>query len=299
MADPFGVEKGTSIRMPSTANFMIASYDKTQALGTTAGRFGITASQSLLNGFFTRLGVTELAINWNVPNVVTGTNDIIIVDISGVGLQTFTLPQGCYTCADILNTFATLFNSQSGGGRTIAITSSGAIVTITMTGGVFRFPAANNDLIGNLQFNLGGAYAASQTGETNSITGIAPSEVIQPYIYLDFTSPQLTYNQLLKDSATDPYDRDVLCRWYLDYTNDANQVDQYGYAIRMGMKPFYVRREFNPPKQIRWSGQQPVGQVTFEVYAAYLDPNNPGQILNTLLTSLDYQWLMTIQVSEV
>jgi hypothetical protein len=291
----FGTEKGVSIRMPSTANLMVSSYDKTGGLGTTAGNFGIAQNQSLMNGFFTRIAATELAMNWNVFNVSSGLgNDQIVVDISGVGNQTFFLGDGTYTIADILDSFILLFNAQSGGSRTMAVTSTGQIVTLAITNGFFRFPAAGNDLIVRLGFPVGGAYALTKTTSTSATIGLAPSEQVQPILYLDFVSSQLTYNQDLKDGSTDNYNRDVLLRFYMNFDNDMVQVDKYGFAIRMGMKPFYIRRTFNPPKQIRWDPNAPLGQLSFQVYAAYADGT-----ATSLLEDNQYNWLMTLQVSEV
>jgi len=292
MNDPFGTEKGTPIRMPSTANLMVSSYDKVGGLGTTAGNFGIAASQSLLNGFFTRIAPTELALNWNISNVVAD-NSGVRIDISGVGIQTFLLPIGAYTCADALDTLVSVFNAQSGGGRTIAITSTGAVVTITMTGGAFRFPLANNNLIGRLNFNYGGIYRTAQSAETSGFIGASPAEQLQPILWLDFVSDQLTYNQALKDGTTDASDRNVLMRFYMNYDNDMNQVDKYGYSIRLGMKPFFIRRTYSPPKQIKWYPNQPVGQIFFQVYARDVLGNS------YLYDVLNYEWAMTLQVSEV
>ena len=291
----YGLEKGVAIRMPSTANLMVSSYDKTGGLGTTAGDFGIAQKQSLMNGFFTRLAATELAINWSVFDVSsTLGNDQVVVDISGVGLQTIFLGDGCYTCAEILDSFILLFNAQSGGGRSMAVTSTGQIVTLALTGGSFRFPAAGNNLIDRLGFPLGGAYALSKTASTSPTIGLGPAEQVQPILYLDFVSQQLTYNQDLKDGSTDAYNRDVLLRFYMNFDNDMLQVDKYGYAIRMGMKPFYIRRTYSPPKQIRWEPNQPLGQLTFQVWATYAD-GTATQILD----DNQYNWLMTLQVSEV
>ncbi len=296
MSDPFGTEKGTPIRMPSTANLMISSYDRNNPSGTTAGQFLIKAKQSLLNGFFTRIATTEIAMNWNVTNIASAySNNLVVFDISGLGVQSpITLPDGCYTCADALDTIVSLFNALNLGGRSLAVTSTGALVTLTMTGGSFRFPLASNNLIASLGFPVAGAYATTKVAETFPVLGISPSEQLQSILYLDFVSSQLTYNQLLKDASTDVYDRDVLARWYMNYDNDMNQVDKYGYAIKMGMKPFFVRRTFSPPKQIRWSSSQPIGQLGFEVFATYNDGTESQLLLDT-----NYNWLMTLQVSEV
>lgn len=291
-------QQAVTMRQPATANLMISSYDRAPNFGLTAGQFGISEPKSLLNGYFTRIGTTEVAMNYQVPNVVADvSSNYVRVDISGVGIQNFILPVGNYTSADALNTFVSLFNAGSGGGRTIAVTSTGQNVTLTMTGGFFRFPAASNNLIGSLGFSYGGIYKAAQVATISPLAGIAPSEQLQPIRYLDFVCTQLTYNQNLQDASTDKNDRNVLCRWYMNYDNDMNQVDSLGYPIVMGMKGFYIRRTFNPPKQIRWSANQPIGQLLFEVYKFYYDINTQTY-KSDLFTETEYEWLMTLQVSE-
>jgi hypothetical protein len=59
----------------------------------------------------------------------------------------------------------------------------------------------------------------------------------------------------------------------------------------MGYTPFCARRTFNPPKQIKWSPNQPIGNLAFQVLAA------TGEIYPN--ESLLSAWQMTLQVSEV
>ena len=58
----------------------------------------------------------------------------------------------------------------------------------------------------------------------------------------------------------------------------------------MGYSPFSIRRTFNPPKQIKWSPNQPIGQLSFRVLKsdASLVPMLPST-----------NWGMVLQVSEV
>ena len=159
-----------------------------------------------------------------------------------------------------------------------------------MTGGTFRFAAANNGILLDLGFSSGGARATTNTALTSGGlgTGIILGNVP---LYLDFTSQQLTYNQDLKDSTTNLIVRDVLCRWYMASSNENQVYDKYGYALSMGYKPFKARRTFSPPKQIRWSNNQPVGQLSFQVY------DNNNELANYGLGG-GYNWYMTLQVSE-
>jgi hypothetical protein len=74
-------------------------------------------------------------------------------------------------------------------------------------------------------------------------------------------------------------------------------LDGYGYPIYMGQQPFISRRSIAFPKQIRWSANQPIGQMSFQV----LDDN--GQIANPYVSSItneaqELEWAMTLLVSE-
>jgi hypothetical protein len=71
----------------------------------------------------------------------------------------------------------------------------------------------------------------------------------------------------------------------------------------MGYTAFWLRRIFNPPKQIRWSAEQPIGQLDFQVY---IDPESnatwnlpQGGLLIGPGWSTFWDWLATLQVSEV
>ena len=61
-------DKGTTIRQPATANLMIDSADRDEARYNSPWDFQITKGQSILNGFFTRVGTTEVTLEWNIPN---------------------------------------------------------------------------------------------------------------------------------------------------------------------------------------------------------------------------------------
>jgi hypothetical protein len=287
-------EKAFPIRQPSTANLFIDSADRDEGIDGTAGNFRIARNQSILNGYFTRIGISEVVLNWNVPNI-TNDNSGAILDISGLANPlVVTIPVGCYTCADVLNTFVSVFNALPAGTRgnmTLSVSSTGQIVTLTAAGNVFSLPFANaGGFLGlpptGLNFTLGGSLSSTNTTQTGAIVTFG---LLQPYQYLDFLSPELTYNQELKDSTTGPLVFDSLCRWYMSSTTDSPQFDSLGFPIVMGYKPFSIRRIFSPPKQIRWEPNQPIGQLSFQVYS------NGRQLFDVP----GYEWAMTLQVSEV
>ena len=289
MVDYIPSEKAMPIRYPSTANLMVDSDDRNDAVYPSPWDFQISRNNSILNGFFTRIGTTEVVLEWCLPNIsqTLGSN-IFTIDISGVGGNTHvgtssvTIPDGFYTMEDVLDAIVAALNATSG--------TTGATFTILNT-------------IGRCRVDVSGAVVRIDNGDTllnSNLDALAPTFTnifsfgcpdLRPYRFLDFISSQLTYAQDLKDSSTSAIPRDVLCRWY--FCEDTQELyDGYGFPILMGYKQFKRRRIFNPPKQIRWDSNLPVGNLSFQVvdYLGNVVPYDP------LYSS---EWLMTLQVSEV
>ena len=114
----------------------------------------------------------------------------------------------------------------------------------------------------------------------------------------------MTYNQPLKDTMTQPVARDSLCRLYLDQITGAfnlNIAKPSGDAFTpTGTVPFVIYHNFTHPKQINWTPNQPVGQLTFQVY------DDTGALLSEVVSIAPFangvatggDWAMTLQVSE-
>lgn len=289
-------EKGVPIRQPATANLMIDSADRANAdnFPYFSALFTINKNQSLLNGFFTRIGTTEVVLEWNTANIsATLANDSLTIDLSGgapgggVANQTYIAPDGFYTAAEAY-TFVVAKLNALGATLTPPVTFAAAAIPGQM--GLTITPSAN------VYYQFSGSLAALLRIDNGALvlaTAAVPIAAalpvdLRPYRYLDFVSAQLTYNQDLKDSSSAPLVRDVLCRWYFAWDQPPT-FDAYGFPILMGYTPFTARRLFNPPKQIRWDPKQPVGQLGFEVYTS------TGVLLQPSNTT---NWLMTLQVSE-
>jgi hypothetical protein len=323
MSDFVPVEKGVPIRFPSTANLLIASQDRYSSPSSdSAGSFTIQKNQSILNGFFSRVAPTEVTLQWCIPNVydISGADPVtagggglfypanVRVDISGGSITNVKIPVGLYTIAEALDTIVARLNAASLG-ATFSITQTlGTAVNIASTV-PFRFPvtsaSGSNSLVTQLGFTIGGAYSSTNTIYSNqpeligtistgyNITTSTPFTSLNKYVYLDFVSNQLTYNQELKDTSTNAQTRDILFRWYLTQT-PSTYPDKYGFPIYPSYAPYYERRPIAFPKQIKWSNNQPIGQLQFEVYAQTPDNNQ-----SILLNSEGYDWAMTLLVSEV
>ena len=290
MSEFLPIEKADPIRQPSTANFLVDSFNRTGANILKWSDFTIQAPNSLMNGYFTRIGVSEVVLNWEEPNIVTGYNDTFtVIKTSGPTSYTVTLPQGLYTVAQLLNALVVLLNA-AGTGITWSITGVGPGCGLTGTANFTITPT-------NLSIQLG----FLTTDVTGGLTKLLVSAPDIRYVYaLDIVCDDLTYNQALKDTSTGNA-RTVLCRWYMSWDNPPT-LDVYGFPILMGYTSFTCRRLFSPPKQIRWMPNMPIGNLNFQVYPlGILGVNNlagypPNNVIGTLPTT-NYQ--MTLQVSEV
>jgi hypothetical protein len=289
MAEFIPSEKGVPIRMPSTANLMIDSIDRDNPTLTGMANFFINKNQALLNGFFTRIGATEVVLEWNNPNIITGVNDTfsIIYEPAGANVPATatlgTLGGGFFNVEQALDEIASQL--------TLALNAVVPAPTFSVALNKGNYFLENDQ---NAPFTLQASKLQEQLFPSYAGNPLVRYPIgyadLRPYRYIDFTSPQLTYNQDLKDATSSQRPQDVLVRWYFAYADLPPAVDAYGQPILMGYTPFKILRTYQPPKQIKWTPNQPIGQVQFVLYG------NDGEQISTSVSS---NWLMTLQVSEV
>jgi len=305
------LEKGVSIRYPSTANLMIDSNDRNITQYPVPWDFVINKNNSILNGFFTRIGVAEVVLNWNIFNVQPLTTGITFTITKGGTTHTASLgglsPSsgdevgGFFTVADALNAICAYMNGAN------AFNDPGLfeIVKDPATGIVWMQTSDGSDFIiveTPLMLRLG----FNATDGAIDVPGhqIYNPPNLLPFRYIDIVSTNLTYNQELKDATTSTLNRDVLCRWYFANDNVPQALDVYGFPIYQGYTAFYIRRLFNPAKQVRWQSNMPIGQLDFQVYTddgalvtKYDTLFNESVGISDPVTYSGF--LMTLQVSEV
>ena len=290
--NPMSDDKVVVIRQPSTANLMIDSNDRDQTTYPYPANFTIQKDYSILNGFFTRLGVEEVTLDWSLPNInnIAG-NTTFIVTITGDGgsPRTVILAQGMYTIAQVLDSIVAQMNVITAGVAIFSIDNTAGYTKLVST---VSYVIASTNLANSLGFTIGGAAALSRQ--------IPATAQISTYSYIDILSPQLTYAQKLKDSTTSSNAKDVLCRWYMAWDNPP-QNDKYGFPILMGYQPFTCRRIFSPPKQIRWEPNLPIGNLSFEVWGTIQGAGTTAyyQQLNSTANQTNMAFQLTLQVSEV
>jgi hypothetical protein len=319
MVEYVPTEKAMPIREPSLANLLIDSQDRrsVQPDGNvvsfpTAGQFRIQKANSILNGFFTRIGVSEVCLDWAVPNISAATqwgsgfaNNVFTVNITGAlaNPYTLTVPVGFYNVAQVLDAMVVQLNTVGTG--TFSISQDGGQVAIACDVNYY-FTSASPVLISQLGLPNGvGSDGTSQVvggfgANTNNLYNAVD---LRTFMYLDFVCNDLTYCQELKDGTTQNSEKDVLCRFYLSWDNPP-LPDAYGFPILPGYSKFTLRRQFSTPKQIRWEPNMPIGNLSFQVFGKLLGlttTNNYQQVSTPLTPYFQefYDWQMTLQVSEV
>lgn len=286
----YGIEKGQLIRQPATANLLIDSADRDKQ-NASPFDFRITRKNQLINGFFTRVGTTEVVLEWCDGNIYEG-NFTSNIDISGastaLGISVSLVLGGFYTVQDAFEQLIKEVNDVSGTtGVSLAFVNTLGIPSLIVTGGHIKFVEGDG---------LAEALDISPLDVLDTSFFIQCPD-LRHYRYLDFVSSELTSVQDVKDASTAPFVRDVLCRWYMS-EDQQEQEDGFGFPILMGYKQFKRRRLFNPPKQIKWEQNFPVGNLSFQVYGD--DGALPITLQINTLTEVPSKsdWLMTLQLSE-
>lgn len=314
-------DKGTTIRVPSTALLLVDSKDRYRdfvqaSQGTTSPYdFNIYKSQSILNGFFHRIALTEIVFPFALYNMVTPLQTISFSYKVGAGAtNTSTITLGAPTPLNFVGFFTPDEIASELETQILAINVALTGTTVAYINGYmnFLFPAGvtasfNRDpaLPGTTYqlfdfLNMNVDNTALQNVQLSGYTRCRWTE------YIDIVCSQLTYNQDLKDSSTSFIGQDVLARIYLEdednkiipvWDSATNSVLMPVDTQVLGTYPSVIYRKFPHPKQIQWNNEQPIGNLRFQVY------DDKGRILTSYDNEdlPDYKlpnWRMSLLVSE-
>ena len=327
-----------TIRQPSTALLTIDSEDRyvdfVAARGhpTSPYNFKIYKNESLMPGFMTRIGVSEIVFPWTIPNINVKTCEIQFLTFGGTGSTTNTLvlPKGFYTPAQIAtaiqtkvqailtaqglgDTFVMAYGDNAGfGGETAIPAFNYALQTAGNTTisfqplpyntGDYPFPPNTKQLYDLLGF------VGNSTPETDSEFYIGGFTLGQSTRYVDIVCNQLTNSQAQKDQTSQTIARDMLCRVYLADGGVGSQstvLPTNAAFSPPGCAPTVIYRNFTMPKQIQWIPNQNIpGYLQFQVYddcGALLDETISGGTPDEENPTPQYSfenWSMTMLISE-
>jgi hypothetical protein len=270
----FQEQSAMPIRNPSTANLLIDSQDRNNLANTQSTDFTITKQANILAGYFTRLGVVELVLNYSKPNISPEYNTDKLSITVGAQTEIITIPEGNYTVASLFTAILVLLNA----GSDLPIPNPalnlfpGVIFGFTGPLGALYFFSDVPGPGAPPPFVINDTPLAQMIGFQINSSDIR-QEIIKPYLiplqlrYLDFVCTQITYQQGLKDASTSNYTRDILYRWNFGWDN-VYTLDPDGYPINQGYLPFVQRRYLSFPKMVKWDTQQPIGQLSIQIYDA-------------------------------
>jgi hypothetical protein len=320
------------IRNPSTSLLCIDSEDRNQSytvsrsLPSTPYTFNITKSESIMNGFFTRLGVTEVVLPWVIPNINPKTAQIsITVQVGGGANVTRTLVlnpsflKPSELAAVLQAGIRTLYNDtptmagftmvygalpvQAGGNalnnsnvpafeyNTNNGTTLIAFQPVPYNTAAYPFPTNTKQL-----FDILGFFNVENT--TLAQIGTGGLTYCTPIRYVDVICNQLTYNQALKDAMSQTVVRDTLCRIYVSSQGNQSTVSCTDPTFcPPGCAPTTIYRDFASPKLIQWLPNQPVpGYLSFQLLDDTGAPLDESDAFSSGANKTD--WSLTLQVTE-
>jgi hypothetical protein len=326
------VNKAVDIRVPTTALLSISSADRYKpnslvdrynnpANGapytlTSPADFTITIPQNLMNGYFTRMAVTQVYMPVLLPTVCNATN----------GFYIHWQPGGSGAVTRYFVSIATNLASFIPGTPSISTLAAAVQTAVRLATGSTTFTAVYNSASGGVI-----AYASGNTDKfyfsrwtsttgSNAFTlfetlGMTATQVLAttqsgtflinnwrtPYI--DIVCEQITANQSLRDaSTTSGAGRTLLARVHMCSDNGTTNL-QSGVA----QNPQVFQKTYPVPKQISWPANQPIGgslRIQLLDAQGYVltngaNYNDAGGNLGPLCDANMPDWNIVLQVSEL
>jgi len=265
---------GQTIRPSSTALLTIDSEDRfndfVQKRAAVPGSynyspydFAITKNQAIMNGFFTRLAVTEVVFPWAIPNINIRTASIVVTYKNGASAAVTTtilptstfnsgvyageayFPIGFYTPAKLAARLQAALRDVTGFAG-LDVTYGIDYNTYSGTTGLGNNQPVFAVLTGSttelisfqaLPYNTSNYPYPSTTRQLFDLLGFDSNSgtladavygnptFCQAIKYIDIVCPTLVYNQALKDTSSATISQDSLCRVYLaNADNSTNEI---------------------------------------------------------------------------
>ena len=314
-----------TIRMPSTALLTIdaedryVDYNQARTNPTSPYNFSISKNESLMPGFMTRIGISEVVFPWAIPNINQKTSQIQVTYQVGAGApvtNTITLVNGFYTPAALAAAMQVAVRAIGGGA---------ALPSFTMVYGTDNYPvfSYNSGVNGtSVSFtpmiaNTPAYPYSAQTKQLFDLLGFTDTNTVgyniqngsptfcQAIRYVDIVCNQLTNSQAQKDQTSQTIARDMLCRIYLGDGGGTGQSTTPASNAAFsppGCAPMTIYRNYTMPKQIQWIPNQNIpGFLQFQVYddaGDLLDNSLPLDDEFTNYTAATLDWSMTMLISE-
>lgn len=325
-------QKAVDIRVPTTALLSISSADRYKpnslvdrynnpANGapytlTSPADFVITVPQNLMNGYFTRIAVTQVYMPFNWATICNATNTVYIHwQPGGSGAVTRYLVTVINNVSNAIPGTPTTANLSAGFQSAVRTATGSTTFTCNFGSTVnncYAFVSGNTDkfyfskapsstginalnLFEILGMNSYQVLAVTQVG-TFSVTNWRTP-------YIDIVCEQITANQALRDaSTTSGAGRTLLARVHMCPDNGVTQAVS-------GLQPYgtIFQKTYPVPKWISWPANQPLGgslRIQLLDAQGYVLTNganyyDAGGNLGSFCDVNLPDWNMLLQVSEL
>jgi hypothetical protein len=270
---------------PATQNFsLVGSYNN---IPPYSNDFQINTPGVLTYGYISKIVVSQIQLQYNIPTVNVGLNDSIPINftiVPGVtAIATVDLPYGFYTPAELAAITEIQINANP------ALAPSNITVTYSQDLNQFEFSANGinkpfffpnlQQLVNNFgqtsraferylkTYKLFGIGIDNAVPSQDQISQLAPNFLYTPYI--DIYSNALTAYQKLSDgNSTVARPKGLIARVYLSGVGGP-QITRTDQAL--GFAPFVVTLDLNTPKVIRWTKDVAINSLDFQMRDCYGD----------------------------
>lgn len=288
----FGVENpGVPQRPPSSAYMLVDSLDRYGRFYpfennfTSSSDWKLNFPTPIIQGYFTRLCLTQVNFQWNIPTILFNYNDLMLIGITGTpdaGVATITLDPGYYTpttlASQIQTKVATAFPSS-----VITCVYDPVFGCFTLATGVVggKIQIIGNSTPGvNVSSVVMRRIRCLQTlGFANISVGAVPPvqssvsgniPTMLPTRFVDICSSYLTKFQRAKDGTSNVISprQDMICRLFAVAPNTRYNITANDSP---GSFPFAIVQDMNNPKYIKWSPDETLNSFDIQVRDEYGD----------------------------
>jgi hypothetical protein len=297
----------TTTRPPAYAELLVDSLDRytsglpaTGAQITNSNEWQTNLQQIVLNGYFTRLAVSQIQFFWNLPTIIPNYNDQIIVAVTagaGAGTYTLTIPGGFYTPASMAAQLQSLLQAAAPAATfTVTFTGLNGAFLIDAAGAGTQFVIAPAGTTANRLTRTYITLGFMNTGGVASDLYLGSPPTMLATRFIDICSSILTKFQRVKDTTSlqNPTISNIIARVYPTAPN--TRVPLVAETVltdsnSIGSAPFVICIDYNTPKHIKWNPEEALSNFDLQLRDEF------GALLTQPQVSMcEYQ--LTILASE-
>jgi hypothetical protein len=257
-----------------------------------SNNFTIQSPGALIYGYITKIIVSQIQLQYNIPTVAFGKNDFFIIAVNVNGTLTYSailIPFGFYYPSELAAVLQVLL--RAGGNLPDVVVTFNALSGFTFYSAARSFyfvdpkyidflfpgtyPLGTIESIYKTYRLLGITFINNEPELDTQVSGAYPNFLYTPYI--DIYSDVLTNYQDVKDTNTSiAKPKGLVARVLLSGTGNLQDTTS---GTALGSRSFTVTLDLNSPKVIKWSPDVAIPSIDFQLLDQYGDLI-PGVIEN-------------------